>query len=899
MKKTFRLSDARPDPKGDARDEIAFHLEMRTREFVAQGLSEEAARKAALASFGDVTAIESEMRASRADRQLHRDRTEWWAGVVRDARVALRSFGRRPLYAVSVIAALGLGIAAAGSVFSVVNGVLLRPLPYARADRLAMVWLKAPPDRGADRWPFSAGFYDVVKTENRSFSGLAAFRSWSLTIGEGNDLEQVRGARVTPSLFPILGVTPQVGRVFRESEGVEGGPKVVILSDGLWRARFGADPQIIGKAIGVGSDRAEVVGVMPRGFGFPRGAELPRGLAFGTRSEFWIPLTWSGQERQNFGTQNLAVVGRLRDGTSRPAAQDNVLSIVREVLKRADFGMAIGVEVVDLKAQAAAPVERGLWLLLGAVVAVLLIACANVAGLLSARVSDRQREFAVRLALGARQPRVARQLVTETLVLAILGGGLGAVGTWWGTRLLLALAPTDLPRAADVGFGPAVATALLIVALLCGLAFGVIAIRGLRIANPAHALHGGGARTTAGRGAGLGRRVLVTAQVALSVLLLIGAGLLLQSFVRIQRVRPGFRADHALAAEVGLPITPPFNPAVYGAEWARFFEQVEARIGQLPGVTAVGAVSGLPLSGTIEGSSFVIVGREPARPEDAVPAAYSVVAGNYFTAAGIPVVSGRVFDSRDRADGAPVVVVSRALAAANFPSGPAVGQLLRLGFEMAEKAPPRMIIGVVDDVKFGALEDPPAPAIYLPENQYQYPGLTLVVRTVGSPAAMVPSVRGAVHEVNPTVALTDARTLASVLRASLARQRFTLTLIGAFAATALLLAVLGLYGVIAMTVQARRRELGVRLALGARPAELVRLVVGDGMRLVVVGAVVGLAGAWAAAGVLRALVFQVGVRDGAVYAAATGLVVVAALMATYFPARAAVRSSPTDALRLD
>lgn len=899
MKKTFRLSDAQPNAPRDVHDEIGFHLDMRTQEFIEKGLSPDEARKAAMQSFGDVMSIESELRTARLEDQQRSSRRDWWASIGRDIRVSLRALARRPLFALSTVVALGLGIGAAGSVFAVANGVLLRPLPYASPDALAMVWLRAPQSMGGDQWPLSSGLYDVIRTKTRSFANIAAFRFWPYTLGDFEIVEQVSGARVTPSLFATLGVTPYLGRVFTDDEGRDGGPRVAILNYSLWQSRFGSDPRIVGKTITLSGERFQVVGVMPRDFSFPRGAELMRGLQFGARTDLWTPLAFSGQDLQNYGTQNLAAVGRLKPLVTAAQAQGEVAAVVTETIHSLGAKMDVGGEVVALKDQAARPVRRGLMLLLAAVLAVLLIACANVAGLLSARVQERSRELAVRLALGAKRGRVARQLLTETLVLAVGGGALGTLTTFWGTRLLIALVPSDLPRADDIRIGLPVMAALVVVSILSGLAFGMIAVRGLTLTSPSQALHGLSSRSTGTRGARVGRRILVAGQVALSVLLLIGAGLLLRSFARIQDVKPGIVADHAISGQVFLPLPGGFNVQRDAPGWGRFFNQFVDRVGQLPGVVAAGAVSALPLTGTIEGSALAVTDRPPVRPEDAPRMSYAIAAGDYFRAAGIALRQGRVFASGDGADAPHVAVISQSLADKYFSGEQVIGRRVRAGFEFDPNAGPREIIGVVDDVKYGSLDAETGPVMYVPEAQMPYPGLVLVVRTKDAPETIIPAVRRELRSLNPAVALNDVHTLTDVLRRSLARQRFTLTLIGAFAAAALLLAILGLYGVIAMSVQARRRELGVRLALGARPTSLVKLVVRDGMQLAGIGTALGVAGALAVAGALRALLFGVSARDVGVYTAAVGIVAAIAFVATYLPARAAARGNPTEALRLD
>ena len=661
MKKTFRTSDARPNEPRDVRDEIEFHLAMRTKEFIEQGLSPDAARKAARASFGDVQTIESALADERSVRKRTLDRREWFSSVREDIRLSLRALRRRPLFAVSTIGALALGIGATGAVFAVVNGVLLRPLPYSAPDQLAMIWLRAPENEGGGQWPLSAGFYDQFRRENRTFKSMAAFRSWPGTLGDFEVTERLDAARVTPSLFPTLGIQPLLGRVFTESEGQLGGPRVAILGHALWQRRFGSDRSVLGRTITLSGEPFEVVGIMPAGFSFPRGAELMRGLQFAPNTELWTPLVFSEQDVQNFGTQNLAVVGRLASGSTPAQAHDDINTLVAATLKAAGAQMDVGNEVVLLKDQAARPVQRGLLILLSAVVVVLLIACANVAALLSARVHARRRELALRLALGARQRRVGRQLLTEMLVLASVGGVAGALCTWGGLRLLQTLLPVDLPRANDIGVGLPVLAAVAVVALLCGLAFGVIATRSLRAGDAVDALRAA-TRSTDSRGVRAGRRMLVAAQVALSVLLLVGAGLLLSSFVRIQQVRPGFVAGQAITGDVNIPLAGAFDFQRDGPEWSRFFDTFIARVAQLHGVVAAGASSALPLTGSAEGSTFVVVGREPDRQENRPRMAYIVTAGDYFRAAGIALLRGRGFDERDRINAPRVVIISKSLA---------------------------------------------------------------------------------------------------------------------------------------------------------------------------------------------------------------------------------------------
>ncbi|MBC7895281.1 MAG: ABC transporter permease [Cytophagaceae bacterium] len=896
MKKTFRITDAQGNAPREVRDELEFHLAMRTREFIEQGMDPGTARRAAQASFGDVTEIEDELRGARTGRDERVRRREWFGSVAQDVRHAIRGFFRRPLFAASVIAALSVGIGAAGSVFAVVNGVLLRPLPYARPAELAMLWLSMPATVGPATAPLSPGFFDLARTRSSSFQSLAAFRSAPGTLGEADDTERVAGVRATAALFTTLGVRPILGRTFSPEDDVPGAPRVVVLSEVVWQGRFGGDRNVLGRRVMVSGERHEVIGVMPRGFSFPRGAELLSGLQFGRNTDLWTPLALAPADLANYGTQNLAVVGRLVAGRTTARAEEEFTSLVAAVLREAGVKIQLEASVVGLKEQAARPVQRGLLLLLGSVVVVLLIACANVAALLATRVSERHRELAVRLALGAVPGRVGRQLLTEMLVLAMAGGVGGAIATWGGTRLLLSLVPGDLPRSDDISVGWAVLVAVGTVAVVCGVVFGVICMRRVRASDATDTLRGA-TRSTDTAGVRHGRRLLVTAQVALSVLLLVGAGLLLRSFGNLQAIEPGFTARGAFTGEVNIPIAGAFNPARDAAGWRAFFDQFVTRVSQLPGVDAVGAVSALPLTGTAEGGGFAIVGREPPPPESTPRTAYAVSHGDYFRAAGIALRAGRAFDATDRSDAPAVAIVSRALAEQYFPGQDPVGQQVNATFEFTRSAPARTIIGVVDDVKLSSLDGETMPTMYVPEQQMSYPGLSLVVRTDRDAEALLPALRRELRATHATATLSGVRSLEEVLRQSLARQRFTLLLIAAFATTALLLAVLGVYGVIAMSVQARRHELGVRLALGARPGSLVGLVVREGMQLAGLGVVLGVAGAVGLSGVLRALLYGVSAWDASIYLAAAVAVVGVTALATWIPARRAARGNPTEALR--
>jgi len=905
VKRTLRPSDVRPDPRRDVASELRFHLDMRTQEFVDRGMTPDEARRAAAAAFGDVAAIEAECREVRVQRERERRRRAWRWDVSTDVRYALRTLARSPLFTVAAVLTLALGIGGAAAVFTLVNGVLLRPLPYADAGRLVMVWTSGDGSRGREtQWPLSAPNYVDVKAQARSLGAVAAFRFWPYTLaGEGAaEPEMLAGARADPDLFRTLGVRPLLGRALTADDARPGGPRVAVIGHDLWQRRFGGAPDVLGRQVTLSGERFTIVGVMPRHFSFPRGAELPAGLQFRPRTEVWTPLVLTERELSRRGTNNLAAVARLRAGVTAQQANADLSRIARRFAAEYPlyFAKEMDLHAVSLKEQAAAPVRRGLWLLMGAVGLVLVIACANVANLLAAQAAGRAWEFAIRTALGATRRRVFLQLVTENVILTSAGAAL-ALGAAWSTRLVLARARGDLPRADDVAVDVRVVAVTLAAAVAVGVAF---AVTTLQLGAQAGA-GGPGARATAGPGRRAGRQLLVAAEVALSLVLLVGAGLLTRSFVELQRVEPGFRAEGVMTAGLLMPIGSTFDPARDGARWAHFFTSYAQRLGALPGVAAAGGVSSLPLTGAVETASFGIEGREAARGSPGAEgraqtgeADYAVVAGDYFGAMRVPLIAGRLFDSRDREDAKPVVVVSAAFVRRTWPgiaAPEALGQRIWLG-STAES--PHTIVGVVGDVRQTALDAAAAPAMYMPVAQYPYPFLTFVVRTRGaSAAAALPPMREALAALDPSLALHDVRPLRAVVDASLARQRFATSLSASFAAAALVLAAVGLYGVIATSVAQRTRELGVRLALGATPRGVLALVLRDGMRATAAGVAAGLVGALAAARLLRSQLFGVSATDPAVYAGVALLTAAVALAATYVPARRATRLDPAITLR--
>ena len=907
MKRTFRLSDSRPDPRRDVTDEIGFHLDMRVQELIEQGLSKEDALREARRHFGDVAAIEAECRDVRTVRAREHERREGARGLTMDLRYALRSLRNNVGFTVAAMLTLGLGVGAAAAVFSVVDGVLLRPLPYADASRLMMMWMSSPSAQGlSTNLPLSTGFYLETRNNLTNLGATAAFRSWPFVIGStdaNTEPEQVPGSRTEAALFETLGVKPLLGRTYTAAETVPGGPRVAVISYSLWQRRFGGSRDIVGQPVTLSGERYTIIGVMPRGFAFPRGAELPPGLQFGARTDIWAPLVFANGDRTNYGTLNLSAVTRLAPGATPVAARAEISAFGTKLLKQLNStNWQIAYALVSVEEQAAQTVRRGLLVLLGAVAFVLLIACTNVANLLIARTGAREREFAVRAALGAGQLRIIRQLVTENVVLALGGAAVGMIIAIWGSRVMLSLVPGSLPRADDVHVDVRVAAFAALVAILAGIAFGIASALHVGRQSVAATLQSAGARLTGNATRRFGRRLIVAAEVALSVVLLIGAGLLAGSFASLQRVTPGFDSRGTIAASVLLPVGERFDFVRDGPRWAAFFNQFTERLNSVAGVVAAGGVSSLPLSGAVESGGFSIEGRPRPQPGSLPTAEYSVIAGNYFAAMGVRRLSGREFDSRDRGDAPGVVIVNREFVRRHFPNESPIGHRILAMFDFSGGAP-REIIGVVENVKQTSLDAETQPAAYVPESQMPYPFMTIVVRascaeTAGcDPASTLPGVRRELALMDRSLALSNIRPVADVFADSIARQRFSMAVLGVFAVLALALALVGLYGVIALSVGQRRREIGVRMALGAQRRDVLSLVLGEGTRVTLLGVAIGLVGAFALTRVMQSLLYDVSATDPRIFGAAAALVAIVAIVATYIPARRATTVDATAALR--
>jgi putative ABC transport system permease protein len=821
-----------------------------------------------------------------------------------DVRHALRVFVRAPLFSALVIATLALAIGANTAIFSVVNGVLLRALPFDDPDRLVLLYEATP----TQKVPFGFSAPDLVafRERTRSFDGLAAFKSVEFELSGIDRPERISVAKISASLMDVLGTPPALGRTFTNEEDT-GRQPVAILTDGLWRRAFGADPSVVGKAVRLDRAAYTIVGVMPRGFTFPnRGPHMNN-----VPAELYVPMSFSDTELRGFGMMyNNSVVGRLKPGVSWQQASGEAAAIAKQLVAEIypsqlrEMGFSVIAMAVPMRDEVVGNISRVLYVLLGAVGVVLLIACADIAALMLTRAASRQREMAIRTALGAGRARIMRLMLSESAVLACLGGAAGLALAWWGQRAMLAAAPIGIPRAQEITFDVRVlgftAIASVAAALVCGL---LPALESSRRDSGAALKEGGRSASSGARQ----RRIfagLVTAQFACAVVLLAAGGLLIRSFVKLMATDPGFRADNAISAAVSLP------PASYpdGPSVRTFYSRLLDRVRQLPGVTAVGAATDLPLT-VRERRLFTI--ENPPEATRSLPRgiANDWVTGQYFEVLGVRVLRGRALSDADTAASEPVILINETLANRYLPGEDPVGRRIAWGSPNNHGRWMR-VVGVIGDIKQAGLAAPTEPQTWQPWAQVPdstigstvfsgFRSLNLMVRSEVTASSLVPAIRQEVRAIDPALPVTNIQTLDDIVGASRAPQRFNAALLGGFAGVALLLAAVGVGGVLAISVSRRTQEIGIRLALGARRGEVVRMVIRQGMVLVAAGLAIGLPCAFAATRLLQALLFQVAPHDPAAFGGATAILCIVALVACAAPAIRASRVSPVEALRID
>jgi predicted permease len=803
--------------------------------------------------------------------------------LIRDVRYALRTLRRAPAFCLSAIFILGVSIGANTTMFSAIKAILLEPLAYKNPDELAVVL-------HGGRSPVSvANFYDW-REQNRSFAQMGAAEYWTPNLGVTDRTERVLGIRVTSDTLALLGVAPLHGRLIAPDEEVTGSHHRVVIGYGLWQRAFSGDPAAIGKSIRLDGEPYTVIGVMPRDFAFAP--------FWAVGAELWAPLPLA-ERRDARGGNSLRVFARLKPGVSIERAQADITAITAR-LEQQFPGTNRDVVVMSLKEKVVGNTRVALVVLLVAVGFVLLIACANIAHMLLARAAARQREVAVRLALGATHMQIVRQFLVESLILASLGGLAGLALSAGGIRLLIALAPGDLPRVEHVAIDGQVLAFTLGVSMLTGLIFGLVPA--WQSARPAMGDLKSGRGTTGHRGQARLRDLLIASELALALMLLIGAGLMVRSMAALQRIDPGIDPRGVLTMVVSVKGTPEAEPG----RRAAFFAQALDRLRALPGVTAASAINHLPIDGDLWSRSFVTTATTHLRPEERPEAIYRAVLPGYFNAMGLPLLRGRDLTESDNEQGAPVVIVNERLARTQFPSQDPIGQRITTDNPSAPDARWMTIIGVTKDAVQNSwsgdrMQEFYAPYLqtraYLegPESRNTY--LTLVMRTAGDPAALVVSARGAIWSIDRAVAISDVITMEDAIGTALARPRFQFMLLGLFAMVALLLAAAGIYSVMSYAISRRTQEIGLRLTLGAQRGDVLRLVLGQAMIRVAIGSAIGLAGALALTRLMANLLYGVQPTDPITFGVVSLVLIGAALLASYIPARRASRIDPMVALR--
>jgi putative ABC transport system permease protein len=877
-------------------DELESHLQMHIADNIRAGMDADEARRRAVLALGGVEQTKERMR----DRQ----RLPALDAFLQDVRYAARLMRRSPGFTLVATLALALGIGANTAMFSVVNTLLLRPLPYANARRLLLVRTVT----AADRRPSMTAVpdFEVYRARNRTFDGLASFYLRPINITGGEEAERVSSLIVSSEFLSVLDVQPILGRGLARRDEQWGSHRVAVLTDGLWKRRFGADPGVLHREITLNDEPYEIVGVLPPKFSF-----------VGIDAQLLVPMSFAPGD--NLNTHNnyfLTMVGRLAAGATADQADADLNRLAEAIIADHPENKGTAIGVVPLQEALVGGVRRAVVVLLAAVAFVLLIACANLANLLLARAAGRHRETAIRLAVGATRHRLVRQFLTESVMLSIVGGAAGVGLAAWAVGTINLLSQRILPRAEDVRIDPVVLAFAAAVAIGTGVVFGLApAFSGAR-------LTGGGLNERTRAGDPGGRRIrgaLVIAEVALSLMLLIGAGLMMRSVDRMLHVDAGFDPTHVITMQVGLPanryidreLARRFSPLA-DARAVRFFTTAIERVREVPGVNAAGAINGLPLMGEVWGKNLVLYDRPaPASLRDLPPIQYRVVVGDYFRALGIRVRTGRAFADGDGPTAPKVAIVNRELVRRYWNGADPVGKTLSVNpprhLLPAGTAPPDYdpgrftVIGVADDARYGSMTMPALPLVYVPYAQGAEGATSMVVaaRIDGDPHSAVGAIRERIRQIDPDLPIANVQTMDERVATTVAQPRVESVVLGAFALLAIVLAAIGVYGVMSYSVAQRTAEIGVRMALGAERRAILALVLGDAARLVVVGAVLGIGLSLAATRTMRALLFEVSATDPAVFGGMVALIAAVGILAAAVPAIRAARVDPLAALRYE
>jgi predicted permease len=883
LRMRFRTLAKRKRVETELDKELRYHIQRQTEENMAAGMNAREAREAASRMFGGVSQIEEECRDMR--------QTQYLENFLQDLRYAVRILGKSPSFTVVIVLTLALSIGANSAIFSVIDGVLLKPLPYPQAGRIVRVFY-----RSAEYPKFPLNPWDFLdfRARNRSFENFAVYTHADVELsGTGSDPVKLSAFRISSGYFRVLGVQPARGREFDFSEERPGNGNVVILSDRLWRNQFGAAADILGRKLLLDSQPYTVVGLMPAGVDHPGNSY--NSVAYGDTVDAWTPFTFDGNPN-NRGSHYIEGIGRLKPGVTAEQAAADFNGIMTELASQHEGDKGWTIYIVPLFQEIVGPVQKMLLVLLAAVGLVLLIACVNAANLLLARAAARQKEIAVRAALGAGRGRLAHQMLAESLVISLLGGALGALLATVGVRVLVSFLPQGFPRTDAIQVNGFVFAFTALVAVATGLFFGLIpAVKASRI-DPQQGLH------EAGRGfSGSGRQTrlraaLVVGEVGLACLLLVGAGAMLRSFVNLLRLDPGFQPEHVLTAEIALP------RANYKTtdSIANFYHQLLTSLNTLPGVHAVGAGTDLPWTGYDENiGGFTIEGKTPP-PHEEFNARYHTASADYFRAVGIPLVRGRFFDQRDTKDAPKALIINDVMARRYWPGEVAVGK--RITFDDKPKESDWFrVVGVVGDVKDTPASGGAQPAFWWPvlQQPFPFPNMTVVLRGNTEPQLLTEALRTKVRELDPSLAVAHVRLLDRIVEEQLSTPRFALFLIGLFAALALLLAAIGIFGVISYSVSQRMHEFGMRVALGASSWNLIKMVMKQGVWLSAIGVALGLGCALVFGGVLDSLLYGVSARDPLTLIGVGVMAVGTAALASLPSARRATSADPMTSLRAE
>ncbi len=821
--------------------------------------------------------------------------------MLSEIKVALRGLARSPGFTVIAIATLALAIGANSAVFSLINALLVRPLPYQQPSRLALIWEQFA-TQGLDRIPVSPPEYLDLEKEFQSGTQLAAFTYQTFNLGGGDLPERISGALAAPSLFPLLGAEPIKGRTFAREEQGQGHDDVIVISERLWKRRFNSDPTLVGKSLLLNGRSYTVIGVMPARFEFPIPLFGVQGNQFAERVDIWKPLAFTPMELKERGSRSYGLITRLRSGVSVASAQaelDKIISNWIQTYRDNYSGGGFGARIYPLHDQVVGGMRTGLVILLGAVIFVLLIACANLATMLLARASARERELAIQIALGAGRWRLLRQMLTESVLLALAGAAGGVILSIWGLELLKQIGARTVPRLAEVNVDLVVLVVTAVVSIGTGILFGLIPAFASAKPELTEALKEGGRSSTAGARRNRLRNSLVVAEIALALVLLVGAGLLLKSYARVQNIDPGFDRRNVLTAEINLAETKYPQPGNadyrHGEAMINFWNEVLRRVRQLPGVEAAGYTIVLPLSGSNTDSSFSIEGRMPGKNEPGPDEELRIISPDYFRVLKTPLLRGRFFTESDNVEAPGVAIINDALAKKYWTNEDALGK--RITFDDPRKDPKWLtIVGITRSIRHRGLDLDPQPEYYLPLAQRAQNAMILTVRSAQDPRSLTSAVRREIQAIDPDQPIANARTLEAVTADSIAARRMSVVLLGAFAGIALLLAGVGIYGVISYLVVQRTHEIGVRMALGAQRRDVLRLVVGHALKLVSIGTVTGLILAFLSTRTLSALLYSVSAFDATTFIFVTIALAAVALLASYIPALRVTRADPMIAL---